>query len=312
MDSRLISVIASAQSVCLIDNVPNGHVLKSNALVTMLTSRVMRSRPFHNNRKMESFPNNTIWMSTGNAYRLGGDLERRCYTIAMRPPTDRPYERSNFRHADLRAWVRDNRERLLSDLFTIAVAWVRAGKPRSSIRMGSFEEWSAVIGGVLEHAGVTGFLGNFQSQMDNSCSESVSIRAFLQQWHDSFGVKPKSADDIQLSLMSNQDLQASMPHHLNRTYIGDIIHFKQKLGKFLASQLGRQIACYRVERTDDLHKKVALWAVIKDPQCPTNQPPLQPVLAIPATQTVGDTKHPQDPDLHPGERLVGKEGHLVG
>ena len=37
-------------------------------------------------------------------------------------------------------------------------AWLAAGRPPGKRILGSFESWAAVVGGILEHAGVPGFL----------------------------------------------------------------------------------------------------------------------------------------------------------
>lgn len=57
--------------------------------------------------------------------------------------------------------MRSNRGRLLSGSLTLARAWFVAGcpKPTSPI-IGSFEEWCRIVGGILEFAGISGFLGN--------------------------------------------------------------------------------------------------------------------------------------------------------
>lgn len=63
---------------------------------------------------------------------------------------------------------------LLTDLFTIATTWVRAGRPPSPfMHLGTFDAWSDTIGGALAHAGLKNFLGNFEKQLQDSCSDGM-------------------------------------------------------------------------------------------------------------------------------------------
>jgi hypothetical protein len=57
-------------------------------------------------------------------------------------------------------WVHANRGELVWSLLTLAQAWVAVGKPRGAVTLGSYESWARVIGGILDVAGIQGFLGN--------------------------------------------------------------------------------------------------------------------------------------------------------
>jgi hypothetical protein len=59
---------------------------------------------------------------------------------------------------------RDNGETIIAALLTLARSWFAAGRPKAkSPVLGCYEGWSTILGGVLEHAGVAGFLGNLGS-----------------------------------------------------------------------------------------------------------------------------------------------------
>jgi hypothetical protein len=67
-----------------------------------------------------------------------------------------------FRHGaydDFLSWVAANRAPLLRALLTLVRAWVIAGqpKPKGIASFGGFDRWAQVAGGVLQHAGLTGF-----------------------------------------------------------------------------------------------------------------------------------------------------------
>ena len=69
-----------------------------------------------------------------------------------------------IRHPDLKAWVGGNRGEIIAALLTLARAWFSAGQPAPSTAVpGGYESWATVVGGILEHAGIAGFLSNLQN-----------------------------------------------------------------------------------------------------------------------------------------------------
>jgi hypothetical protein len=52
------------------------------------------------------------------------------------------------------------------------MAWMAAGRPRGPQTLGSFESWAAIIGGVLDVAGVRGFLENQHAAYDEADAEA--------------------------------------------------------------------------------------------------------------------------------------------
>jgi hypothetical protein len=50
-----------------------------------------------------------------------------------------------------------------------------------------FERWSAVVGGILDVAGITGFLSNLDAFYNGADAESRIWGNFIQAWWDRFG-----------------------------------------------------------------------------------------------------------------------------
>jgi hypothetical protein len=92
--------------------------------------------------------------------------------------------------------VRENRPRLVAACLTLAQGWIAAGRPPSSLSLGSFEEWAHVIGGVLEFAGVPGFLGNLDDLYESSDAEGAVWRSFVEAWWERFGSAEITASDL--------------------------------------------------------------------------------------------------------------------
>jgi len=91
----------------------------------------------------------------GNNYRLGGDLARRVVPILLQHRgAGLAHQRTGWRHADLKGWVRASRGQILAALHTILAAGLQSGTDRGQWRcLGGYEEWKRVVLGSL--AGVT-------------------------------------------------------------------------------------------------------------------------------------------------------------
>jgi hypothetical protein len=45
-----------------------------------------------------------------------------------------------------------------------------------------FEKWSDIIGGILSHCGIPGFLGNLSDFYEEADGEGAEIRSFIAEW----------------------------------------------------------------------------------------------------------------------------------
>ena len=82
--------------------------------------------------------------------------------------TSRPFLREGFRQADLIGWAQAHRAELLTAFLTAARAWFVAGQPAGDHRLGGFEEWARIVGGVLAYGGVDGFLAAHDEMWDEA------------------------------------------------------------------------------------------------------------------------------------------------
>jgi hypothetical protein len=79
---------------------------------------------------------------------------------------------------------------------------------RDSTRsIGSYESWAQTLGGVLEVAGIQGFLGNLDEMMEASDGEGAVWRSFVSAWWDRFGTAEVGTSDLyELALTSEPPL----------------------------------------------------------------------------------------------------------
>jgi hypothetical protein len=150
----LTSVLRSDPRTLLIDN---ARKLDSGALAGAITSSVISDR-IVGTSITASIPINCVWMATGIDLEMSEEITRRSVLIVLDSGTPHPSLREGFKIPQLQKWVRANRRILVVALLIIIQSWIDAGCPPSRRKLGGFESYAAIIGGILENAGIDGFL----------------------------------------------------------------------------------------------------------------------------------------------------------
>lgn len=126
-----------------------------------------------------------IWVTTGKNVQMTSEMARRCLRIRIAPTTDRPEERTGWRHPALLAWCREHRGELVRAAHVMIRWWIQQGRPAFTGRvLGSFEDWARVMGGILECCGYKNFLGNYREFQGRADSERNSRSAFCATWYE--------------------------------------------------------------------------------------------------------------------------------
>ena len=181
---RVTAKLRQVPTILLIDNLR--QTLDSSAVAAALTAPFWEDRVLGHS-EMTRLPIRCLWIATGNNPEFSNEMARRLVRIRLDARVEQPWQREGFRHPDLMTWVRANRARLVAACLTLCQAWIAAGRPHGQRTIGSFENWAHVIGGVLETAGIKGFLGNLDEMMEASDSEGNANSAFVRAWWDRFG-----------------------------------------------------------------------------------------------------------------------------
>ena len=153
----LLSYVRNGTAVLHLDNqkrgVPfGGPAVDSYATAAKAGGRVLMTLD------VSSALNRMIVTITGNALRFDGDTRRRVCLINLLTTQHRPHDGRMFRHESLLTYIKRNRKPHYKDLLVIVKAWIDAGKPQGQWKLGSFERWSMMIGGLLEFCGIRGSL----------------------------------------------------------------------------------------------------------------------------------------------------------
>lgn len=228
-------------------------------LARALTAPVWTDRILGTNNTVE-VPNQATMIVLGNNVRVEGDLQRRVYPINLRPKSPNPHLRRNdeFKHPDFLAYTRKNRRKILVALLTLVRAWFAAGQPnpKKPVTFGSFEVFEKTIGGILENAGIYGFLDNRTSFAQESSFEMRHWEEHLHWLHDTFGDGKFTAKQVQKAILEDPQNAETPPGMEDASGKG----YTRQLGVEYSKIYERFIGGYRLVK-DGTFRRATQWRV---------------------------------------------------
>ena len=244
------------------------HTIEGAPLAQALTAATWQDRILGVST-MANFPNVITWLSLGNQVQVKGDLTRRVYRIALRPryanPQDRPA--SSFRHPgtsglDLGSWTRKHRRELMTAILTLVRAWFAAGTPRPArgVSFGSFEVWEKIVGGIVETAGLTGFLDNLKVWRSESDFDTQYWTGHLRWLRETFGDAPFTTGKVREKAMTDPQAYPAPPKLDDPSEKG----YGKALGEAYSRLRGRRYDRLWIERTGTGHGHVSVWSVFEE------------------------------------------------
>jgi hypothetical protein len=262
------------------------HTLEGTALAQALTAETWQDRILGVST-MANFPNRVTWISMGNNVQVKGDITRRVYRIALRPDYANPQDRraDSFRHPglsglDLGSWTRKHRRELMVAILTLIRAWFVQGQPlpQRGVSFGSFEAWEKIVGGIVETAGLTGFLGNLRVWRSESDFDTQYWEGHLRWLREQFGERSFKTAEVKEKALTDPAGFAAPPKlddPTEKTY-------GKSLGEGYSRLRGRRYGGFWIERDGHAHGHVSLWRVFDQgedlPPAPGPlAPPPQPV-----------------------------------
>jgi Bifunctional DNA primase/polymerase, N-terminal len=260
---RLTSFLLPSPSMLLLDNL-HGR-LDSAALAAILTCGGVWKDRLLGHTKEVHVPVRCAFVLTGNNVVMSTEMAGRSVLVRMDAKVEDPSSRTGFRHPNLAAWVLEHRGRLLWAVLTLGQAWIAAGRPLAEkVTFGGFEAWAATLDGVLDVAGVNGFLANRRSLFEQADEEGRHVRAFLFDWWTHYHDHPKLVREL-LDLAKRHELPIDA-----KTERGVLVKF----GRLVAQIEGRiytlatdvTVAVRRVGADGETGS--ALWSLRRSPGSP--------------------------------------------
>lgn len=258
----IVSLCRKGAGLVWLDNID--RPLESASLCALLTSNRVEGRILGVSEMVE-LEHASTWFATGNNVEVRRDLVRRTVWSQLDAEMPNPEERTGFRH-ELPAWALAERPRLLSAVFTLARAWIAAGRPAPTgvPSVGNFGEWVRVVGGTLEVAGIHGFLGNWAEQRAALDDAVPAWAAFLAAWAKALP-GPVTAKRLAQSAAADPVLRDAIPDELgdpeDRGFTTRLGHaLKKRAGQRFTLAGGRVVWAEKVQGSD--HEgggAAALW-----------------------------------------------------
>jgi putative DNA primase/helicase len=200
----ITGILMEGQQVIRWDNVVAR--LDSPVLASLLTEPVFQGRLLGFNKTVP-LPMRAIPMVNGNNLGYSHEISRRVVSSRLavqdREFAEKPWLRRKFRHDPLIGWARQHRGDLVHAALTLIQGWIAAGRPPGSRSIGSFEEWSKVIGGIVEFAagpGCSAFLTGMDALYEDAVSDRDERIEFLEAWHQRLGSRPQTPKQLLAAL----------------------------------------------------------------------------------------------------------------
>jgi hypothetical protein len=178
---RITAVLKTGKAAVLLDNVTKP--LSSGTFAAALTALDWEDRMMASH-EMRSFLVRCVWLMTANNPVMSTEIARRCVRIRLDAKCERAWQRDDFSIPNLREWLQKHRGELIAAYLTLVKAWFAKGRPKGKTRMGSYEDWSSVIGGILDVAGQPDFLTNLQEFYDVADIEGAAWRGLVEAWYE--------------------------------------------------------------------------------------------------------------------------------
>lgn len=256
MRKVITASLRGAEPVIVFDNVE--CVVKSPSLAAALTARMWTDRILGGSADGK-WPNDRLWMVTGVNVTLGGDLAQRSVRVAIDYGRPDPDQRARFAIPEIARWTQAHRGTVIRALLVLARSWWSAGAPQADHVMRGFTTWARIIGGILAHHGVQGFLANREEirVFDEDYSE---WSAFLGMLHSRYGSRSFLVRDILNDAAADRALADVMPS----TTEGGAWTAKT-LGKALAHHAGSWYDGMSIRSVEDKHAGSRRWSVATAP-----------------------------------------------
>lgn len=148
LSKTISSYVAEDQRVVIFDNIKND--IDSTTLEQVITSRSTSYRMMREHKTI-NLRSNTTWFMTANGAVASPDMVRRCVVVMLDKDA---YPRGWT--GDWVPWVEMSEAALVTLMCSMIENWEAARCVPGSVVHEGFEEWSQVVSGILETAGIGG------------------------------------------------------------------------------------------------------------------------------------------------------------
>lgn len=235
----LFSLLMEGRPVIFLDNL--GKRLFSDSLDTALTAGTFGGRILGVSATA-TVKVRSVFALTANNGQLRTDTVRRSVWIRLDPHREDPEARTGFRHPNLIAWVTENRGMIAAAVGRMVEEWQEVGRIKGQKPKGTYEQWSLIVGGVLEACGVVGFLENDKDLKLAASPDEGEWLALMTEWWEIHRSIPITSKEIRELAETHDLLTATMGDGNDRAR-------GIKLGKAIGKRLDKVLGEYRIEKS---------------------------------------------------------------
>lgn len=209
----------------------NNKGLINNAVLEGITTSRTHSDRILGKNEILTFDNEINFSLSGNiGTTLTPDLANRSIFINLFYDKEDVNARI-FDTPDLHGWIKNNRELILSAIYSLIRNWVDKGCPKGSLAFASFPEWAAICGGIMESANI----GNPCQKSDKdlgvaSDSETEEMKILFEMCFEKMGSIWLKKSDIKNIMIESEEAIFS---YIDWNKMPDQVKFAKKVGKFV-------------------------------------------------------------------------------
>ncbi len=188
-DKKMLGWLGNGDQIIFFDNI--GDDIDIAAFAGALTAPTYTARVLRTN-DMRTVEITSLWLTAANNLTVSEEIERRVVPIRLDACMSDPGKRT-FKQNPLVPFLYEQRTAIVRSCLTIIQHWIDSGKPLWSKRdqfatkMDSYEAWMGVMGGILESAGVEGFLENLEAfRAANGANKDETFCDMYEKLHFQF------------------------------------------------------------------------------------------------------------------------------
>jgi putative DNA primase/helicase len=243
------------------DNVPAGVAFGNSHLDASLTNEGSMKFRILGRTESKTAAWSAVQMATGNNFSFRGDTRRRSIISRLEPTVENPETREGWKHPNLRAWVKEERARLVVAALTLLRAYFVAGCPEPVKTIGSFESWSRLVPSAIRWAGGADVTAARDTETDEPEKD------MLRELHAAWPAGGKfTAKELFAKSREGLVLDASAGDRRFRDALREVFDGADTpvagAGK-LRAHAGRIIAGRKLDHKEKDRKDTTLWQVIR-------------------------------------------------
>jgi hypothetical protein len=185
-EKQIATRVDAGDRVLVIDNAKTRRPIQSAVLERCITDTRLNFRRLGSNSSISRPENDLLFVLTMNLTQMGPDLRRRALPVNL--SIDDNVRDVSYAIDDVVGWALKHRLALLGELAGLVADWVAAGRPvaEDAARHSTSQAWAGAVDGMLRHAGLVGFLSNFEAAEHQFDPRYLLMREVAEQFmgHD--------------------------------------------------------------------------------------------------------------------------------